>query len=517
LRYFRLLTFIFIPCFFIMDVRYVLTIVFTAIFGVFGIYHLTSFLILRYKILLYYFILILGQTLHTSLYLFIKSPLSGELSNFTQKVSVVTAMISTFGLLLFTKNYLNIRKSNYPKLSRIYKIFVIVIVGIPIVHLLNIFTIDNGGLGQIIMLTAAISSMTALFLNIFSGFRLYNAEKINKYYLFSCAPILLGALLYISSWFLKRYYTFDASPIVLVTSILVTLQLILFSIIISFKFKYIEDENLKIQLDANKMLTAEVDKQTKNLQVAKKELENQNVELETLNRLKNKLFALISHDVRGPLVNISVIIELIADDIVNKELRGVTKKLKNQIHDRISMINALLEWSYQQLEGVTLNKEYCNLEIVFNAIVVEFQQMAKAKGIAIELDISYPKLFIDRNMLKVILRNLTSNAIKFSSSGQKILLSSKITSDIIEIGVQDFGLGMDTNWNKKLRSGGRPKIKEGTKGEKGTGFGLLISKDFVEMNGGEMFCESEIGKGTTFVLRFKVSSKKRIVDQVLPE
>ncbi|MDB4293409.1 sensor histidine kinase, partial [Maribacter sp.] len=410
------------------DFSYLLTIVFTAIYGVFGIYHLTSFLILRYKILLYYFILILGLTLHGSLYLFINNPVTNEISQFADKATLITAMITIFGLLMFTKNYLNINKSDHPNLSKIYTIFTAIVVCLPIVHILNNSTIENGWLYDFFERIAATTAMATIFLNLFSGFRLYNTEKINRYYLFSYAPMLFGSMLYTGSWFLKRYYDFDANPIVLTSSILTTLQLILFSIIISFKFKYIEDENSRIQVETNQMLIAEVDKQTKNLQIAKKELENKNVELEILNRLKNKLFALITHDVRGPLVNINAIIELIEDDIVDNELKGITKKLKNQIRDRISMINGLLEWSYQQLEGVTLNNEYCDVEKVFKAIVIEFQQMTEAKEVEIQLNISCPKLFIDENMLKVILRNLTSNAIKFSKKGQKIILSSQRNS-----------------------------------------------------------------------------------------
>ena len=418
------------------------------------------------------------------------------------KASLSTAMLTTFGLLMFTKNYLNVGKKDYPKLSRIYKTFTIVVVCLPVLHVMNNLLTRIVWLNDFLVMFAAITAMASIMLNIFSGFRLFNSNNFNRYYLYAYAPILLAALLYIGTWFLKRYFDFDANPIVLASSILVTLQLVLFSLLVGIKFKSIEDENFKIQAETNKMLRTEVEKQTKSLQIAKSTLETQNEELEKVNKLKNKLFSLLTHDVRAPLNNVSVIIGMIEDDLVDDEMKQITERLKNEISDKIAMVNGLLQWSYKQLEGVKLNKKNCDLDIVFFSIKKEFERMAEDKEITIELNISHPELFIDENMLKVALRNLTSNAIKFSEKGQKIILWSQNNSGKIEIGVRDFGVGMNTDWYDRMESDGRPQTKKGTRGEKGTGFGLLIAKDFVEMNGGEIFCESEINKGTNLILRF---------------
>ena len=97
-----------------MEVRYISTIVFTAIFSVFGIYHLLSYLVLKHRILLYYSILIFGLTLHWSLYLFIEGRFGPDISQIAYHASLVTAMLTTFGLLKFTQNYLSIEKEEYP-------------------------------------------------------------------------------------------------------------------------------------------------------------------------------------------------------------------------------------------------------------------------------------------------------------------------------------------------------------------------------------------------------------------
>ena len=487
----------------ILDIRLLSTAVFTAIFGVFGIYHLISFLVLRHKILLYYFILILGLTLHWSLYFFLDYPFDNEFSLVVEKVSLTTAMLTTLGLLLFTRSYLNIGKPSHPKLWGTYAIFIWIVLCLPVVHVANKLTYRVVWLNDVFVLTGAIMAMSSIVLNIFSGIHLFKAHKLNRYYLYAYAPILVAAILYIGTWFLKRYFSFDASLIVLMSSVLVTVQLMLFSLLIGYKFKALEDEHMKMQVDANKILQEEVDRQTMSLQKAKRDLEKQNDELEKVNKLKNKMFSLLTHDVRAPLNNFVAIIELIETGLVDEELMHMTKKIKGEITDRISMVNDLLQWSYYQLDGIILNKKMCPLENVFVSIKHEFDRVAAEKEIVIEINAEHPKLFIDESMLKVVLRNLVSNAIKFSKKGQKINLWSKLHSNGIELGVQDFGMGMDSDWFKNLKSNERPGSRRGTEGEKGTGFGLIISKDFVEMNGGEMICESEVNKGTSFILSFK--------------
>ncbi|MDT0539747.1 sensor histidine kinase [Croceitalea sp. P059] len=480
------------------DLQYLITVVFIAIFGVFGIYHFVSYLILRHKLLGYYCILIIGITLHWSWYLF---PLD-FIEEVASKASLITAMITTYGFVLFTINYLNINKSNHPRLTRCYTLIKYSAVLIPTLYILNVLTFKIDWLTNSLVMLAAITAALSTFLNIFSGVHLFKEEKFNKYYLYSYTPLLLAAIIYISAWFLKNSNLVVPQLVLLTTSILITLQLILYSILMGFKFKAIEDENIRTQIETNKILTLEVDKQTKNLQTAKGELEIKNQELETINGIKNKLFSLLTHDVRGPLNNITELVQIIEDQLNTSELQGITKKLKNKINDRVSMVNALLEWSYNQLEGIQLNKTSCDIKEMFDSIAQEFEQIAEDKEVTLVFEISHPNLVIDENMFKAILRNLTSNAIKFSKKGGKVILSSRKDSDHIEIGVQDFGVGMNTAWYENLKNGSMPKTKVGTNGEQGTGFGLLITKDFVEMNGGEMICKSELNQGTQFMLRF---------------
>lgn len=485
-----------------MEVRYISTIVFTAIFSVFGIYHLLSYLVLKHRILLYYSILIFGLTLHWSLYLFIEGRFGPDIAKIAYHASLVTAMLTTFGLLKFTQNYLSIEKEEYPRLYKTYRLLIFMVFVLPVLHILNILTVKNVLLSGILELFAACTALVTLILNIVSGFLLFKTKRFNTYYLYANTPLLISGILYVATWFLKDHFPINTRFIVLLSSILITLQLILFSILIGFKFKFLEDENIKMQVAANELLKIEVNKQTKNLQIAKQKLEDQNGELVRVNKLKNKLFSLITHDVRAPLVNLGQIVDIIESELANEEMKIFTGKLKSDISYKITMVNGLLQWSYNQLEGVQLNKEDCDLQPIFSAIKKEFEKMAKDKQIDILLDVGCETLFIDKNMLLVVLRNLTSNAIKFSENGQKVVLWSNCLPEAIEVGVRDYGVGMDMDWYKNLEKQDAPKTSLGTEGEKGTGFGLIIAKDFTEMNGGTLRCESTKGSGTNFIMRF---------------
>lgn len=485
-----------------MDIRYISTIVFTAILGVFGIYHLISYFVLQHKILLYYALLIVGLTLHSGLYLIVAGTFSPEISQLADNASLITAMLTTFGFLKFTQNYLSIEKEEYPQLYKTYRLLILLVFVLPVLHILNILTEKNALLYRILELCAACTALVTLIINTVSGFLLFKTKRFNTFYLYANTPLLISGILYVTAWLLMDHLPINKPFVLMISSILITLQLILFSILIGFKFKYLEDENIKMQVAANELLKIEVNKQTKNPQIAKQKLEDQNRELVRVNKLKNKLFSLITHDISAPLVNLGQIVDVIESELANEEMKIFTGKLKSDISYKITMVNGLLQWSYNQLEGVQLNKEDCELQPIFSAIKKEFEKMGKDKQIDISLNVGCKTLFIDKNMLLVILRNLTSNAIKFSENGQKVVLWSHDTPEVIEVGVRDYGVGMDMDWYKNLGKQDAPKTSLGTDGEKGTGFGLIIAKDFTEMNGGSLRCESTKGAGTNFIMRF---------------
>lgn len=478
------------------------TLIFTIIFGVFGLYHMLTYLVLRYKILLYYSILIFGLTAHWSLY-FIDKSVQLQSSSISQKISIVTAMITIIGMLLFTKSYLNIRTEKYRILNSIYINFVLIALIICTFHIINWSFFNNAFLQKSLSVIAALLALGAIVLNLISGVVLFKKKQLNKYYIYSSWPMIFSALLYTGGWLLKNTINIDKSNLILVTSILVVLQLLLFSVIIGFKFKLIEENNFKLQLEINEDLQSKVAARTEELEVARQSLEIKNADLEEINSIKNKLFSLLTHDVRTPLQNFESIIDLLESDLENDIKIELSNDLKIEISEKLKMVNDLLQWSYKQMEGVQVKKESSKLLEVFENTKAEFSRMAKEKNIEIIINTDSSSIYIDKNMLKVILRNIVSNALKFSPKNSTVLIWSLSSDKSVEIGVKDFGSGMKSDWFSDFLSNKRPSITLGTNGEKGTGFGLMITKDFVEMNGGEIFIDSNSKEGTTVRLLFK--------------
>ena len=175
-----------------------------------------------------------------------------------------------------------------------------------------------------------------------------------------------------------------------------------------------------------------------------------------------------------------------------------THQTKVGLSESLVIMERLLHWSYKQLDGINVRKETIELEPIVNEVKAELKSLVKNKNITVENQVSANTLSFDRDMLRVVLRNLLSNGIKFSYEGGTIHVSSSIQNDEIQVSVEDHGVGMNPIWYEELVKTGKPEVKPGTKGEKGNGFGLLITKDFVEMNGGLLSCESEENKGTKF-------------------
>lgn len=241
--------------------------------------------------------------------------------------------------------------------------------------------------------------------------------------------------------------------------------------------------------------------QTRIMALSKEEVETQKNKLEELNELKNKLFSLVAHDLRNPLHHLSALVELMESETVSAETKiSISKTTRMEVTDSIAVIDRLLHWTYKQLDGIDTQQEILSLSDAVDEVTKELKSLSDSKDVKILSEHDQDEIFFDQDMLRVVLRNLLSNAIKFSYEGGSIKVSSIAENGKLNLKVMDQGLGMNPKWYDELIQSGKPAVKEGTKGEKGSGFGLLITKDFVEMNGGTLTCESKEGKGTTFTI-----------------
>ena len=249
-----------------------------------------------------------------------------------------------------------------------------------------------------------------------------------------------------------------------------------------------------------KVLEKEVALRTEEVLDQKKEIENQAVLLKEANDQKNKLFSIISHDLRSPLSSLKGIIHMLDPKILNKD---DLEEIRNEISARINglsdvMIN-LLDWAKGQMEGATFYPEHFDLAGLCNEMIQLYEVAAKEKGVTLRNKVkSGSMVFADLNQVRVILRNLIENALKFTDRDDAIEISSSKDEDAkMTIMVRDTGLGMSKNKVESLFSF-QTKPVPGTGGEKGVGLGLLLVKEFVEKNGGSVWLESEPGKGSAF-------------------
>lgn len=228
-------------------------------------------------------------------------------------------------------------------------------------------------------------------------------------------------------------------------------------------------------------------------------LEVKKEELEMLNGVKDKLFSVISHDLRSPLANLEAILSLMeTGDLSTEEVVMLASQLTQNVQDTSNMLDNLLQWSKSQMQGIRPKHEKANLGLLVNDIIFFYRNQAEKKAITVRTFISEPSTtFADVEMMKLVMRNLLANAIKFTPTGGMINVEIKSTLQNVIVSVKDSGLGISDN-NKLRLFSNTSFTTAGTHDEKGTGLGLLLCRDFVEKNNGKIWVESQLGKGSIF-------------------
>lgn len=238
-----------------------------------------------------------------------------------------------------------------------------------------------------------------------------------------------------------------------------------------------------------------------------KKLSTQRNQLEELNKVKDKMLAIIAHDLRSPLASMQSMLYLVREDELSlEEIKSMTAELEVSLNQNISMMDNLLAWAQQQMSGLALEIETINARQVVEDVFENYSFQAEHKGIELTNKVSPTlKVQADFNLLKLILRNLVSNSIKFSSEGDQITVRTREESGKIVFEVADTGIGIPEEKKEKLFSV-ESRSRSGTQNEKGSGLGLRLCKEFVEKQHGEIHLESQEGKGTTFIFSLPEAS-----------
>jgi PAS domain S-box-containing protein len=232
-------------------------------------------------------------------------------------------------------------------------------------------------------------------------------------------------------------------------------------------------------------------------------LKNLNAELQASNEQKNKLLSIIGHDLRNPISGGLQLLDLILMDVESSsttEIHTYLSKMKQELGNANNLLEELLTWAKTQFDAFSFNPVYtADLRSLLRNCVDKVLPMALNKGVALKLNVEEGAgITADVGMLETIIRNLVSNAIKFTVKGDQIKLRAFRVEAGIQFSVQDTGLGISPDIVKQLFNRNINYTTYGTSGEKGTGLGLNICYDFVAKHGGEIWVESVVGKGSTF-------------------
>lgn len=226
-------------------------------------------------------------------------------------------------------------------------------------------------------------------------------------------------------------------------------------------------------------------------------------ELEATNTEKDKFFSILAHDLRGPLTTIMGMVDLMADkksDLGESLMQEMAEAMKKSVHSTNILMDNLLDWASLQRGLNNIQKVQTTYGELMVSVMPTLLIQAESKKITIDDDIpAETPMTADIKMVQSIFRNLISNALKFTPTKGHIQLISSISHDgRMVFSVKDSGIGMDKDVLENLFEVNPQSRRTGTEGEKSTGLGLMICKEFIDQHSGQIWVESEIGKGSTF-------------------
>jgi signal transduction histidine kinase len=231
-------------------------------------------------------------------------------------------------------------------------------------------------------------------------------------------------------------------------------------------------------------------------------VEDRSGQLITANTVKDRLLSVVSHDIKSPLNSLRGVLQVYNKGaITREEFDDFAKHLENDLSKTSMLVENLLYWTASQLKGIEVRNESFDLFLLVEENTQLFETIASSKNITLKHNAKRDTIVnSDRNIVNLVLRNVLSNAIKFSYEGSVINIFVEVEHGILRIIVEDQGIGMDEQTIKKLFSAELSVSSRGTQNEKGTGLGLALCHDYIEKAGGQLIVESAKGEGSRFII-----------------
>jgi len=225
-------------------------------------------------------------------------------------------------------------------------------------------------------------------------------------------------------------------------------------------------------------------------------------QLKELNATKDKFFSIIAHDLRNPfsaILGLSELLRIEANDIENHSMTNFADLIHSTAQQTYALLENLLDWAKSQQNSFPFLPERLSINSLIANEIGRLKANADQKNIAL-VDSSSEEIFVtaDEKMISTVIRNLISNAIKYTPRNGSVTVETIMTKDQVEVSVLDTGVGMNKKTIEQLFKVENSLTNPGTENEKGTGLGLILSKEFVEKHGGKIMVESETGSGSRF-------------------
>lgn len=247
-----------------------------------------------------------------------------------------------------------------------------------------------------------------------------------------------------------------------------------------------------------------------------KTLRRSEQELKELNETKDKLFSIVSHDLKNPFNYVLQFSARLAADYskLNESDRlSRISELDSSMKQMYILLENLLNWSKAQLGKISANPEIIDLKEIVESVVEIYKSKVLEKELHFEIDAKNPRYaFADYNMLKTGLRNLVSNAVKFSNRAGRIRIATEFANEKVRVRVSDSGEGIPTEELPRIFEIGYSRNRNGDDGEEGSGIGLALSRDFARRNGGDLTAESVLGEGSVFTISIPAAPKEKIAE-----
>jgi signal transduction histidine kinase len=246
-----------------------------------------------------------------------------------------------------------------------------------------------------------------------------------------------------------------------------------------------------------------ISRQNAELEKLNNELNEKNESLEEMNETKDKLFSIISHDLKNQFSIIMSYSEMLSEDINElnqEEIQNFTGGIYESSESVLKSLENMLNWARSQLNKISVNPIPFSLNEVINEVSMIYSKFAESKRI--ELTVNTPEelyAYADKNMIDSVIKNLVSNACKFTEPETgRVSIKAVRSYNFCRVTIEDNGVGMDQNTINNLFKLKQNATERGTKNEKGTGLGLILTKEFIEKNGGELTVKSELNEGSAF-------------------